>query len=81
MAAQAGDDGWEARRAAGRGSVPYCGGAVAAGCKDCEEDDARYWFQPGVDSHKYSDALVWTVQGLTFANEDTALGTALLLKR
>jgi mannosylglycerate hydrolase MGH1-like protein/glycosyl hydrolase family 65 len=42
------------------------------------EDDARYWFSPGVDSHKYSDAMAWTVQGLTLANGDTALGTSLL---
>ncbi len=42
------------------------------------EDDARYWFSPGVDSHKYSDAMAWTVRNLTLANGDTALGTSLL---
>jgi hypothetical protein len=42
------------------------------------EDDARYWFSPGVDSRKYSDAMAWTVRNLTLANGDGALGTALL---
>jgi len=42
------------------------------------EDDARYWFFPGVDSHKYSDAMAWTVRNLTLANGDAALGEALL---
>jgi Trehalase len=42
------------------------------------EDDARYWFSPGVDSHKYSDAMAATVHGLTLANGDRALGTSLL---
>ncbi len=42
------------------------------------EDDARYWFNPGVDSHKYSDAMAATVRNLTLANGDHALGVALL---
>ena len=42
------------------------------------EDDARYWFSPGVDSHKYSDALAATVRDLTLANGDRALATSLL---
>jgi hypothetical protein len=42
------------------------------------EDDARFWFSPGIDSHKYSDALAHTVLDLTLANGDTALGTQLL---
>ncbi len=42
------------------------------------EDDARYWFSPGVDSHKYSHALASTVRDLTLANGDNSLATALL---
>ena len=42
------------------------------------EDDARYWFSPGVDSHKYSDALAWAVRDVAFANGSTALATELL---
>ncbi len=42
------------------------------------EDDARYWFSPGADSHKYSDAMAATVQDLMLANGDRALGTSLL---
>jgi len=42
------------------------------------EDDARYWFTPGVDSHKYSDAMAATVRDLTLVNGDRALGTSLL---
>jgi dienelactone hydrolase len=46
------------------------------------EDTARYWFLPGPsgtpDSHKYSDALAWTVRDLTLANGDKALATTLL---
>jgi hypothetical protein len=42
------------------------------------EDDARFWFARGLDSHKYSDAMAWTVRGLTLANGDAALGTSLL---
>jgi hypothetical protein len=42
------------------------------------EDDARYWFSPGVDSHKYSDALAAAVRDLTLANGDPALGISLL---
>ena len=42
------------------------------------EDDARYWFSAGVDSHKYSDDLAATVRDLTLANGDRALGTSLL---
>lgn len=46
------------------------------------EDDARFWFTPGAggqpDSHKYSDALAWTVEQLTLAEGDRALGQALL---
>ena len=42
------------------------------------EDDARYWFTPGVDSHKYSDDLNAAVRDLTLANGDTALATTLL---
>ncbi len=42
------------------------------------EDDARYWFSPGVDSHKYSDAMATAVRDVTLANGDTSLATALL---
>jgi len=42
------------------------------------EDDARYWFSPGVDSHKYSDAMAWIVRGLSMANGDKAFAIALL---
>jgi hypothetical protein len=42
------------------------------------EDDAHYWLSPGVDSHKYSDAMAATVRDLTLVNGDRALGTALL---
>ena len=42
------------------------------------EDDARYWFSPGVDSHKYSDAMAATVRDLTLANGDRALSASLL---
>ena len=42
------------------------------------EDDARFWFARGLDSHKYSDAMPWTVRNLTLANGDVALGTELL---
>ncbi len=42
------------------------------------EDDARYWFSPGIDSHKYSDAMAATVRDLAFANGDRALGASLL---
>ena len=42
------------------------------------EDDARYWFSPAVDSHKYSDALAWTVRNLTLANGDRSFAVALL---
>jgi hypothetical protein len=42
------------------------------------DDDARYWFSTGVDSHKYSDAMAATVRDLTLANGDRALATSLL---
>jgi len=42
------------------------------------EDDARYWFSPGVDSHKYSDDLAATVRDLTRANGDRSFATSLL---
>jgi hypothetical protein len=42
------------------------------------EDDARYWFSPGVDSHKYSDAMATTVRDLFLANGDRSLATSLL---
>jgi hypothetical protein len=42
------------------------------------EDDARYWFSPGIDSHKYSDALANAVLDVTLANGDKSLATALL---
>lgn len=42
------------------------------------EDVARYWFSPGVDSHKYSDSLAWTVRDLTLSNGDRAFATSLL---
>jgi hypothetical protein len=42
------------------------------------EDDARYWFSPGVDVRKYSDAMAWAVRGVTLANGDAGLGTSLL---
>src|ERR1022692_481684 len=32
------------------------------------EDNARYWFSPGVDSHKYSDAMAATIRDLILAN-------------
>ncbi len=42
------------------------------------EDDARFWFTPGNDSHKYSDDLAATVRDLTLANGDRAFATSLL---
>jgi hypothetical protein len=42
------------------------------------EDDARYWFTPGVDSHKYSDAMSWAVRDVTLSTGDKAFGTSLL---
>jgi hypothetical protein len=42
------------------------------------EDDARYWFTPGVDIRKYSGAYVAAVRDLTLANGDTALAVSLL---
>jgi len=42
------------------------------------EDDARYWFSPGVDSHKYSDDMATAVRDLTMANGDKNLGVTLL---
>jgi hypothetical protein len=42
------------------------------------EDDARFWFAVGSDSHKYSDAMAWTVRGVTLASGDSALGVELL---
>ena len=42
------------------------------------EDDARFWFTPGNDSHKYSDAMAATVRDLTLANGDRAFATTLL---
>ncbi len=42
------------------------------------EDDARYWFSPGVDSHKYSDAMAATVRDLTLANGDPEFAKMLL---
>ncbi len=42
------------------------------------EDDARYWLAPGVDSHKYSDALAATVRDLTLADGDPAFAVSLL---
>jgi len=42
------------------------------------EDDARYWYRPGVDSRKYSDAMATAVREVTLANGDTALATTLL---
>ncbi|HXE08431.1 MAG TPA: glycosyl hydrolase family 65 protein [Acidobacteriaceae bacterium] len=42
------------------------------------EDDTRYWFSPGVDSHKYSDAMAATARDLTLANGDRALAVSLL---
>ncbi len=42
------------------------------------QDDARYWFSPGVDSHKYSDDMAATVRNLTLANGDKKLGVILL---
>ena len=42
------------------------------------DDDARFWFSPGVNSHEYSDDMAATVRGLILANGDKALGTALL---
>jgi len=42
------------------------------------EDDARFWFSPGVDSHKYSDAMASTVRDLTLATGNASLGTSLL---
>jgi hypothetical protein len=42
------------------------------------EDDARFWYAAGSDSHKYSDAMGWTVLGVTLANGDSTLGVELL---
>ena len=42
------------------------------------EDYTRYWFSPGADSHKYSDAMAATVRGLVAASGDRAFATVLL---
>ena len=42
------------------------------------EDDARYWFSPGVDVRKYSDAMAAAVRDVTLASGDAALGNELL---
>jgi hypothetical protein len=42
------------------------------------EDDARYWFSPGVDAHKYSDAMATAVLDVTMANGNKALAASLL---
>lgn len=42
------------------------------------EDDARYWFSAGADSHKYSDGMAATVRDLTLANGDRSFGISLL---
>jgi hypothetical protein len=46
--------------------------------KEIAEDNARYWFSPGVDVRKYSGWMAATVRDLTLANGDSALGAALL---
>jgi hypothetical protein len=42
------------------------------------EDDAHYWYQPGVDIRKYSAAMATAVRDVTLANGDLVLATSLL---
>ena len=42
------------------------------------EDYARYWFSPGADPHKYSDALAATVRDLVAVNGDRGFVVSLL---
>jgi hypothetical protein len=42
------------------------------------EDDARFWFTPGNDSHKYSDDLATTIRDVTLVSGDRGLATSLL---
>ncbi|HKO17474.1 MAG TPA: glycosyl hydrolase family 65 protein [Acidobacteriaceae bacterium] len=42
------------------------------------EDYARYWFSPGADPHKYSDALAATVRDLVAVNGDRGFAVSLL---
>ena len=42
------------------------------------EDNARYWFRPEIDSHKYSDAMATAVRDVALANGDQALAAELL---
>jgi hypothetical protein len=42
------------------------------------EDDARYWYRPGVDVRKYSNAMATAVRDVTLANGDGDLSTSLL---
>jgi hypothetical protein len=46
--------------------------------KAIAEDDARFWYRPGVDIRKYSDAMATAVRDVTLANGDEALATSLL---
>ncbi|MES2390743.1 MAG: glycosyl hydrolase family 65 protein [Acidobacteriota bacterium] len=42
------------------------------------EDDARFWFSPDADPHKYSDAMAWSVRRGAEVKGDAGLGTSLL---
>jgi hypothetical protein len=42
------------------------------------EDDARFWFRPENDVHKYSVAIATAVREVTLANADNSLATSLL---
>jgi hypothetical protein len=42
------------------------------------EDDARFWFRPGVDIRKYSDAMATAIRDVTLANGDRQLANGLL---
>ncbi len=42
------------------------------------EDDARFWYQPGVDIRKYSDAMATAARAVTLANGDDTFAKSLL---
>ncbi len=46
--------------------------------KSIAEDDAKFWFSPEADSHKYSDAMSDAVWRVMLANGDAAFATGLL---
>lgn len=42
------------------------------------EDDTRFWFKPGVDVKKYSDAMATAARAVTLANGDRSFAAGLL---